>query len=112
MKDPDEQTQANAQEHLDVLIKEEAHYTRLANVFGSSEGIEILEWLLEICGYWTASIENERRMGKFEIGRHLLNQLCIADIELVHVILSRRGQVARAEMDAEKKRVSDTLKTN
>ena len=103
LDDSDEQ---RAEYQRKELIAEEAHYNSLRRVFGTEEGANILEWLLtDLCGYWRGSLVTERELGRFELGRTIFNQVCMADIEIAHGLLDRRQRQAEAVRNAEKKRI-------
>jgi hypothetical protein len=94
------------EEYLKALNKEEAHYSALKRVFGTVDGLDILEWLLtDLCGYWRSVLDTERSIGKFELGRTLFNQVCLADIGIVHALLDRRREQAQAVRNDERRRI-------
>lgn len=104
MSDDIDEQRAEAQRK--ALIDEEAHYNALKRVFGTAEGADILEWLLtDLCGYWRGSLATERELGRFELGRTVFNQVCMADIDIAHGLLERRRHKAEAVRNAEKKRI-------
>jgi hypothetical protein len=89
-----------------ALAKEESHYNAVRRVFGSPEGADVLEWLLnDLCGYWRNRLDSEREIGKFELGRTLFNQVCMADIEIAHGLLDRRRKQAEAVRNEERRRI-------
>ncbi len=87
------------------LLKEEAHYASLCRVFGTPEGQDVLEWLLEISGFWRSTLETERQLGKFELGRFVFNQICMADADIAHAQLDRKRRQAEAVRNSEKQRI-------
>ena len=93
-----------------ALMEEEAHYTRLSRVFGSSDGVEILEWLLELSGLFSRNISDERAFGKFELGRFVYNQISMADVGIAHKLLDRRVRQAQAVRNAERQRIEKSTK--
>jgi len=102
----DEHEDKRAEAHRKALNDEEAHYNAIKRVFGSDEGTSILEWLLtELCGYWRGSLVTERELGRFELGRTIFNQVCMADIEIAHNLLDRRRRQAEAVRNEERKRI-------
>lgn len=102
----DDNTTRRKEQQRKALIEEENHYNALKRVFGSEEGTSILEWVLtELCGYWRGGLSSDREIGKFELGRTLFNQVCMADIAIVHNILDRRRKQAEAVRNAERKRI-------
>lgn len=93
-------------QYLSELAKEESQYKRLAHVFGSAEGLEVLEWVLtDLCGYWREHLEDERTIGRFELGRALFNKVCMADIEICHTLLDRRRKAAESVRIEERRRI-------
>jgi hypothetical protein len=100
----DDEKQLN--ERRAALMEEENHYNALRLVFKSSEGLDVLEWLLnDVCGYWRGTMDSERQIGKFEIGRLIFNQICIADMAIIHAILDRRRRQAEAVRIEERNRI-------
>ena len=108
--DYDEQRSDILKGQLNSLLEEENHYTRLSRVFGTDEGIEIFEWLLELCGYWKSTVAEERQLGKHELGRFIFNQLCVANMNLVVRVLQRRKAESDKVRADERKKVEDQLK--
>lgn len=92
-----------------ALVEEEAHYTRLARVFGTGDGVEVLEWLLDVSGLWSRAIPDERAFGKFELGRFIYNQISMADIGIAHALLDRRAHKAQEIRNAERRRVEKNV---
>ena len=103
----DDETYAKRKEQQQAeLAKEEAHYGRLQRVFGTADGLDVLEWLLtDVCGFWRSRLDTERELGKFELGRTLFNQVCMADIEIAHSLLDRRRRQAEAVRNAERRKL-------
>jgi hypothetical protein len=102
----DENDEQRAETQRKALIAEEAHYNALRRVFSSEEGANILEWLLtDLCGYWRGSLVTERELGRFELGRTIFNQVCMADIDIAHGLLNRRRKQAEAVRNEERKRI-------
>lgn len=89
------------------LLEEEAHLARLKSVFGSGDGIAVLEWLLDVSGYWSGSVPDERAFGKFELGRFVFNQVCLADLEIAHKILDGRRVAAENIRRDERRRIEE-----
>ena len=88
-------TDNRAEEKLSALLAEENHYGQLKRVFGTPDGLDVLEWLLtDVCGYWRGRLDTEREIGKFELGRLVFNQVCLGDIDIVHTLLDRRRKKA------------------
>ena len=104
----DEQTIIDRKEaQRRALLEEEAHYASLSRVFGQSEGIEALEWLLEIAGYWSRVLSDERAIGKFELGRFIFDQVCLADLSIAHKVLERRRKKAEDVRSKERRRIDE-----
>jgi hypothetical protein len=102
----DDNDEQRAEAQRKALNDEEAHYNALRRVFSSEEGANILEWLLtDLCGYWRGSLVTERELGRFELGRTIFNQVCMADIEIAHNLLDRRRRQAEAVRNDERKRI-------
>lgn len=98
--------QARAEAQRKALADEENHYLRIKRVFGTSEGTEVLEWLLtDLCGYWRGGFDSEREFGRFELGRTIFNQICVADIGIAHNLLDRMRNQAEAVRLAERRRI-------
>jgi hypothetical protein len=94
-----------------ALMQEEAHYNALKRVFGTDTGLDVLEWLLtDLCGYWRGRLDNERELGKFELGRFIFNQVCMADMNIAHSLLDRRRKAAEAVRNAERQRIEKQSK--
>ena len=103
LDEPDEQ---RAEAHRKALIDEDNHYAALRRVFGTPDGMDVLEWLLtDLCGYWRSRFDTEGERGKFELGRLVFNQICVADIEICHALLERRRKAAEAVRNAERKQI-------
>ena len=103
MLEDDEQ---RAEDKRKALLDEENHYAVIRRVFGTTDGLDVLEWLLtDLCGYWRSRFDTEGERGKFELGRFIFNQVCVADIEICHALLERRRKQAEAIRNAEKKRI-------
>lgn len=88
-----------------ALLDEENRLALIARAFGTPDGIELAEWLLELCGYWSRLLADERSIGKFELGRFVFNQICMADIGIVHKLLDRRKRMAEKVRNAEKRKI-------
>ena len=102
----DDNDEQRAEAQRKALIDEEAHYNALRRVFGTQEGADILEWLLtDLCGYWRGSLVTERELGRFELGRTIFNQVCMADIDIAHGMLDRRRRKAELVRNEERKRI-------
>ena len=89
------------------LFEEEAHYAGLSRVFGTPDGIETLEWLLEVSGYWSRVLPDERSIGKFELGRFVFDQVCLADLSIAHKVLERRRKKAEDVRAKERRRIDE-----
>lgn len=90
----EDHTKDRIAEALRELIEERNHYHRLARVFGSPEGFEVLEWLLELTGYWRPV--NENKIELFELGRKIFHHVSLGDMDIAHRLLdSRRERVLR-----------------
>lgn len=91
---------------LAELVKEEKHYKQLATVFGSPDGLDVLEWLLtELCGYWRSGLDTERTIGKYELGRTLFNHISISNLDICSALLDRRRSAAEVERINERRRI-------
>jgi hypothetical protein len=89
-----------------ALIEEERHYETLRRVFSTADGADVLEWILtDLCGYWRVRLDGERELGKFELGRHLFNQVCMADIGIIHNMLDPRRKAAEAVRIEERRKM-------
>ena len=107
----DDNDQKRVETQRQALMREEAHYAALARVFGSPDGIAVLEWLLtDLCGYWRSSLDSERELGKFELGRFVFNHVCMANINIAHTLLDRRRNAAQAVRNAERQRIEKQSK--
>lgn len=107
----DDSDQKRAEVQRQALMREEAHYAAIARVFGSADGVEVLEWLLtDVCGYWRGSLDTERDLGKFELGRFVFNHVCMADMTIAHTLLDRRRNAAQAVRNAERQRIEKQSK--
>ena len=102
----DEHDQKRIEQIQAAFAKEESRYNKIKRVFGTPEGLDVLEWLLtDLCGYWRGSLDSERELGKFELGRYLFNQVCMADIGIAHFMLDSRRRQAEAVRIEERKRL-------
>jgi hypothetical protein len=102
----DEHDEQRAESQRKSFIDEEKHYANLRRVFGTPDGMDVLEWLLtDLCGYWRSRFDTEGERGKFELGRFIFNQVCVADIEICHALLERRRKHAEAIRNEEKRRI-------
>jgi hypothetical protein len=109
--DFDQSQLARQEAQRKALADEENHYLRIKRVFGTPEGTEVLEWLLtELCGYWRGSFDSEREFGRFELGRTIFNQICVADIGIAHNLLDRRRNQAEAVRIEERRRIEKALR--
>jgi hypothetical protein len=101
--DNDEQ---RAEAQRNALIEEDRHYANIKRVFGTADGLDVLEWLLtDLCGYWRSRFDTEGERGKFELGRFIFNQVCVADIDICHALLERRRKQAEAVRNEERRRI-------
>lgn len=87
------------------LLEEDAHYKRLATVFGTKDGREVLAWLLDLCGYWTDRMDTERLLGRFELGRVIFNHICVADFDIASDQINRRRLLALEARRDEQRRL-------
>ncbi len=102
----DEHDEQRAEAQRKALIDEEKHYATIKRVFGTADGLDVLEWLLtDLCGYWRSRFDTEGERGKFELGRFIFNQVCVADIEICHELLERRRKQTEAIRNEEKRRI-------
>jgi hypothetical protein len=88
-----------------ALAEEQKRLMRLKRVFGSGDGLDVLEWLLNVSGYWASELRDERAIGRFELGRFVFNQVSLADIDIAHSMLDRRRKPAEALRQAELKKL-------
>jgi hypothetical protein len=86
-----------------ALLEEENQYQRLARVFGNADGLEAAEWVLNLSGYWSKVLPDERTLGRFDVGRTFFNELCLADINIAHNLLDRRRKAAELVRTKEKR---------
>ena len=102
----DDHDQKRFEQIKSALAKEETHYNKLKRVFGTADGLDVLEWLLsDLCGYWRSRLDSERELGKFELGRNIFNQVCMADLDIAHSLLDRRRREAEAVRNKERRRI-------
>jgi hypothetical protein len=102
----DDNDEQRAEAQRKALIEEDNHYANLRRVFGTADGLDALEWLLsDLCGYWRSRFDTEGERGKFELGRFIFNQVCLADIDIAHNLLDRQRRKAEAVRNAERKRI-------
>ena len=109
---PDLETRVHerAQQRLQEYSDEKNHYARLARVFDSADGFEILQWLLSITGYWDPVLHDERALARFELGRLIFNQVSLADLNIVTRLLDHRRDKKLNQLDAEKRQIESDLK--
>ena len=102
----DDHDEQHAESQRKALLEEENHYATIRRVFGTQDGMDVLEWLLtDLCGYWRSRFDTEGERGKFELGRFIFNQVCVADIEICHALLERRRNQAESVRIAEKRMI-------
>lgn len=110
----DGDTEARDHERLQQMLQERAeeenHYARLARVFDTADGFEILQWLLSITGYWDPGLHDERAVARFELGRLIFNQVSLADLAIITRLLDARRDEKLTQLDAEKRRLEERLK--
>ena len=106
IEDYDTKRKASIEAKRKELDEEEKHFARLRKVFGTPEGTDIFIWLLDLLHYWTERIDSDRHMGRFELGRYLFNQMCLADMATVNEVLARRSKAAES-MRIEERRALD-----
>lgn len=110
MIDRESQKKARIDAKRKDLLEEEAHLARLKAVFGTSDGIAVFEWFLDVSGYWSGSIPDERALGKFELARFVFNQVCLADLEIAHRILDGRRVAAENIRRNERRKIEEEAK--
>jgi hypothetical protein len=110
MDDFDEPEAARIEAKRRELLKEETHYSCLARVFGTAEGLDAAEWLLDVSGYWERLLPDERAIGRFELGRIVFNHFCLADINIAHTLLDRRRKAAELVRAKEKRALEKRAK--
>ena len=103
--DYDEEQSRAIEAKRSALAEEQKRLMRIKRVFGSGDGLDVLEWLLHISGYWSSELHNERAIGRFELGRFVFNQVSLADIDIAHSLLDRRRKPAEALRQAELKKL-------
>jgi hypothetical protein len=107
----DDTDKERAETQRQALMREEAHYAAIKRVFGTADGIDVLEWLLtDLCGYWRSRLDSERELGKFELGRFVFNHVCMADMNIAHSLLDRRRKSAESIRNAERQRIEKQAK--
>ena len=91
-------------EELNNLIEKENHYKRINKVFEGEDGIKILEWILDECGYFREPVREERKLGKLDFARYLFDEITMASSELAAKILERRmKKIQSLNQDAKNK---------
>jgi len=110
IEDVDQTRRDNLRSKKQFFIEEENHYTRLGRVFGSEDGKQVFEWILDKTGYWRGHIETERQMGVYEFAKLLFTEISLADIEIANGILARRVKAIRASRKKEKAQVDQEIK--
>lgn len=97
--------QRRAEARRQALLDEDNHIERIKRVFGTPDGVAVAEWLLELSGYWSRVLPDERAIGRFDLGRSIFNQICLADIGIANQLLDRRRKMAESVRMAEKRRI-------
>lgn len=105
MDDIDEEDRHEREVKLAALVEEENRYKRISRVFGSEDGLTVAEWFLDLAGYWSSLLPDERSLGRFDLGRNFFNQLCLADISIGHALLERRRKRAESVRLKEKRMI-------
>lgn len=108
--DPELLTRDRLQQALQEYSEEKNHYARLARVFESADGFEVLQWLLDITGYWRAALNDERDIARYELGRYIFNQVSLADLAIITRLLDLRRDEKLNQMDAEKRQIELKIK--
>ena len=107
--DPDTRDRDRLEQMLQERAEEESHYTRLARVFDSADGFQVLQWLLDLTGYWQDGLHDERAVARFELGRTIVNQVALADLSIVTRLLDVRRDEKLRQMDLEKQTIKQKI---
>jgi hypothetical protein len=105
LDDLDQIDQRRTEAKRQALLDEENHLARIKRVFGTDDGVAVAEWLLELSGYWKRLLPDERSIGRFDLGRSIFNQICMADLGIANKLLGRRRALAESMRMAEKNRI-------
>ena len=103
---PDEDEREGAEINLRQIAEQEALHARLARVFGTADGIEALEWLFELLGYWLPITD----VTTYEVARRLEREILRADVDLYCRLMTRQSERASAVRAEEKKKLNERLK--
>ena len=88
------------------IAEEESFDARVTRVFGTPDGIEVAEWLLQVFGYWRPV----KDLALYEAGRLFMHKIGAANLDLWLSIVKRQHQRALDTRAAEKKKYHDQLK--
>ena len=110
IQDPDDRDRDRREQMLQEYNEEQNHYARLARVFDSADGFEVLQWLLSITGYWDDGLYDERAIARYELGRLIFNQVSLADLNIITRLLDHRRDEKLKQLDAEKRQVESKIK--
>ena len=103
--DPDRTGRARLEQMLQERAEEENHYARLARLFGSADGFALLQWLMDITGYWEPGLHDERAVARYELGRLIFNQASLADLAVINRLLDVRREEKLKQLEAEKRQI-------
>lgn len=78
---------------LDDLRDEEIWLGKIRKVFGSPEGLDVLDWLLDNTGVldsvWTGNSNSYYLMGRQDLGQKVLTECMKADPYIFHSLVDR-----------------------
>jgi hypothetical protein len=103
--DPRDRIKGYVNDKRKELLDEANHIERIKRVFGSEDGIVVLDWLLsDLCQFWAIGLD-ATNIGQFQTGRSLFNFISMADATIANALLDRRRQAVDMVRREDKKRV-------
>lgn len=103
---PEDQEREAYERRLREIVEEEAFDARMVRVFGTPDGIEVAEWLLQVFGYW----KPVKDVVLFEAGRFFMHKLGAASLDLWTQLVARQHQRALDERAKEKQKFNQAIK--
>lgn len=74
-------------------------------VFGTQNGMDVLDWLLEACGYadtiFTGNSRTYYQSGRQDVGREIMAEVTKADPQIHHQMIDRWCEDANRKMTEE-----------
>ncbi len=89
----DDELKAEKLQQLKDKATADLHLLRLKNVFSSKDGLEVLDWILSMCGIkdsvFTGNSKTYYKSGKQDLGNDILAEISRADIDIHHKLIDK-----------------------